>query len=122
MALTGGPRTGKTTLAGLVTDRPVIATDDYREIVPWADIPHAIIADAEYRRTYLLEGVQVARALRKGLAVDAVVYLTTTKTRELKRGHLAMAKGVRTVFDEWHKSNLHVPVFFEELKDLKEKR
>lgn len=37
VAIAGGPRTGKTTLAAAVTDRRVIATDDYMG-KPWADI------------------------------------------------------------------------------------
>ncbi len=42
VAIGGGPRVGKTTLAALATDRPVVHTDDWRGL-PWSDQPYAII-------------------------------------------------------------------------------
>lgn len=113
---------GKTTLAKLATDRPVIGTDSYRDI-PWEDIPARMIVDVESLPAFAIEGVMVARALRgpkgpngtrlPGMQVDAVVYLQRPKVDERLPGQVAMAKGVRTVFDDWHALNPQVPVFFE---------
>lgn len=103
---------GKSTLAQLATDRPVIGTDDYRSL-PWEEVPHAMIRDVSGLQSFVIEGVQVPRALRKGLEVDAVIYMTRPKVKHRKPGQVAMAKGVRTVFDEWHTTNQHVPVFIE---------
>ncbi len=107
---------GKSTLASLVSDRPVIGTDAYQDM-PWSEIPLRMIADVGNQPAFVIEGVMVARALRKGLEVDAVVYLTRPKVKERLKGQVAMAKGVRTVFDEWHAANRHVPVFFEGAKE-----
>jgi hypothetical protein len=111
IAIAGGPRTGKTTLSASVSDRPVIATDSYMGL-PWGDIPHKVIADIGEAEAFVLEGVQVARTLRKGLAVDAVVYLTRPKM-EVKREHVAMAKGIATVMRDWLSGVPGVPVFVE---------
>lgn len=105
---------GKTTLASLARDRPVIGTDKYKPM-PWELIPQQMIADVQGMDTFLIEGVQAARALRKGLEVDAVVVLTRPKV-ERKAGQIAMAKAVQTIFNEWHANNRHVPVFYEGAK------
>lgn len=106
---------GKSTLAqSIKADRPVIGTDDYKDM-PWEEIPLAMIRDISPLPRFLVEGVMVPRALRKGLEVDAVIYLTIPKVAERLPGQVAMAKGVRTVFDEWHASHRNVPVFLEGL-------
>lgn len=103
VAIVGGPRTGKTTFARSVRDRPVISTDDYMDL-PWEDVPAKVIeAAAAAGASFVVEGVQAARALRKGLEVDAVIVLTQPKT-ELTPGQAAMGKGVMTVFNEWQSS------------------
>ena len=117
IAIAGGPRVGKTTLAATVTDRRVIATDDYIG-TPWADIPHKIIADIGDLDAFALEGVQVARALRKGLRVDAVVYLIRLKVPELTKGQAAMTRGVVRIFGDWMQSKPGVPVYFEDMHGL----
>lgn len=107
---------GKSTLANKATDRKVIGTDDYRDMA-WSEIPLRMIADVAGLKTFLIEGVMVARALRKGMEVDAVVYLTRPKVRDRKPGQVAMAKGVWTVFQEWQAANPDVPVFIEGAKN-----
>ena len=104
IAIVGGPKTGKTTLAKTFRDRPVISTDDYIAL-DWADVPAKVIeAAGAAGPSFVVEGVQTARALRKGLAVDAVVVLTTPK-QQLTSGQMVMTKGVSTVFAEWKAAN-----------------
>jgi hypothetical protein len=99
-----------------IKDRPVLRTDDYRHL-PWSDVPHAIIRDLADKDSFLLEGVQVPRTLRKGLIVDAVVYMTRPKVTSRRPRQVSMDKAVRTVFDEWRANNQEVPVFIEGAKD-----
>ncbi len=113
VAIAGGPRVGKSTLSESVTDRLVIGTDAYQDM-EWAEIPHAMILDTKDLDRFVVEGVMVARALRKGMAVDAVVYLQRPKVAQLP-GQASMAKGVLTIFRQWHAANKHVPVFEEQL-------
>ncbi len=112
IAIAGGPRMGKSTLSGLITDRPVIGTDAYKGNVPIEDIPQRMIADVGHLPTFLIEGVWVARALRKGMQVDAVVYMTRPKVARLP-GQVAMAKGILKTFREWRHKNPHVPLLIE---------
>lgn len=112
VAIAGGPRMGKTTLSRLVRDRPVIGTDEYKKL-PWEEVPLQMIADVKDLPAFVIEGVQVPRALRKGLEVDAVVYMTRPKVASRKPGQISMAKGVWTVFREWRAANPHIPVFVE---------
>ncbi len=113
---------GKSTLSQLVSDRLMLPAASHEFLPdgithrPWPEVPYKIIIDTTGCAAFVVEGVHVARALRKGLEVDAVVYLTRPKVKERKPGQVAMAKGVRTVFDEWHAANRHVPVFFEGAK------
>ncbi len=113
IALTGAPSCGKTTLAKTIKDRPVFYSDDFKHL-DWSD------ASAEIARVVnahegpcLVEGVAVARALRKGMKVDAVIYLTQPKI-EQKPGQVVMGRGIRTVLDEWRAKNPKIPVYWEE--------
>lgn len=93
-AIAGGPDAGKTALANwAAAGRFVLHTDIYRAI-DWADVPAAVIAGCANRDRLIVEGVQVARALRAGLQVDAVLWLGLGRD-------CAFAKGVQTVFREW---------------------
>lgn len=111
IAIVGGPRAGKTTLARLA-DRHVIHTDDYRTRT-WEAVPHAVIADvldlAQYGHRWIVEGVQVARALRKGLEVQVVIVLNEP-LNELTPRQEGMRKGVMTVLADWYKDHKNVPV------------
>lgn len=109
VAIVGGPSTGKTTLAATVTDRPVFGTDDTMAL-PWSDVPGAVISKArELGDAWVIEGVQVARALRKGLVPDVVVVLDEAHGA-LTTGQAAMGKAVHTVLGEWSATNRTVPV------------
>jgi dephospho-CoA kinase len=112
VAITGGPWTGKSKLADTVTDRLVIHSDAYKDL-EWSMASLRVLAEAAGHTDFVAEGVRVAHALRKGLTVDAVVYLTRPKKRLEKPGQASMTKATRTVFDQWHAANRHIPVFFE---------
>jgi hypothetical protein len=99
IVIAGGPRCGKTTLASLVTDRFVLATDDYMNL-PWADVPNLINAKLVDMPAFVLEGVQAGRCLRKGLKVDCVIWLSAPMTTTNK-AQRSMAKGIEKVFNDW---------------------
>lgn len=116
VAIVGGPGTGKTTLASYVQNRPVVATDAFQGM-EWEAVPPAIIErTSRMGSAFVVEGVTTARALRKGLRVDAVVVLETQHRPDPLPGQLAMAKGVTTVFNEWRASPgaVGVPVYRED--------
>lgn len=113
IAICGGPNVGKTTLARMVKDRPVIHTDSFMER-SWEAVPHAVIAKV-YDETgggkdpFVIEGVQAPRTLRKGLEVDAVLWLDQPLEPESK-GQASMRKGCMTVLADWFADNKHIPV------------
>ncbi len=99
IAIAGAPRCGKTTLALTVRDRPVLSTDSYINVA-WENAPE-IINDAVSRLpSFLLEGIQVGRCLRKGLKVDAVIYLDRPHV-PLTKGQETMRKGCRKIYNDW---------------------
>lgn len=112
IAVTGSPRTGKSTLVRLVKDRPVISTDDYRRR-SWSAVPHAVIADVldltHDSKRFVVEGVQVARCLRKGLDVDVVCVLAEP-LEELTTRQAGMGKAVMTVLADWYKDHKDTPI------------
>lgn len=100
IAIAGGPKTGKTTLAAAVTDRPVIHTDDHKGM-QWSELPPTILAlpDLMLER-WVIEGVQVGRCLRKGLKPDLVLWLDGA-WEQLSPGLRSMEKGCETIFKDW---------------------
>ncbi len=102
LAIVGGPDTGKTELAGLVTDRPVIHTDDWLDML-FANVPDAVIEECEKHESFVLEGnIQAARCLRRGLAIDAVIFLDDVHGDEPRP---SMTKATEKVFDDWRRNN-----------------
>lgn len=99
IVIAGGPRTGKTTLARTVHDRPVLSTDAYMN-VQWAQAPEMINDAVSELPAYLLEGIQVGRCLRKGLKPDCVIWLETPVVARTKPQE-TMAKGCTKIFQEW---------------------
>lgn len=111
IAIAGGPRTGKTTLSQRVTDRPVYHGDDHIAL-GWSQASDELARQVNASvGPLLVEGVQVPRALRKGMAVDVVIWLERPYTPQTP-DQAIMAKGCRTVFDEWRASNPTVPVVY----------
>ncbi len=86
-------------MASTFTDRLKIHTDDYMGI-PWADVPMVITKECKKHEMFVCEGVQVARCLRRGLEVDVVVWMERPFVA-LTPGQHTMAKGCRSIFDEW---------------------
>lgn len=111
ICITGGPKTGKTTLANRLADEygdhtgwavahtdDLIATHDWSaaslEVSHWMDAPGP----------WIIEGVAVSRAIRKWMKahpgqkppIDKLIVLTHAH-QPLGDGQIAMAKGVATV-------------------------
>lgn len=99
IAIAGGPKHGKTTLTSYVKDRPVLHTDDYMKFA-WSEIPMMLIRDANKYPSVIIEGVQVGRCLRKGMKVDAVVWLTEP-CAEQTDAQASFTTGCNTVMKEW---------------------
>jgi len=103
IAFAGIPRAGKSTAMAeamlIDPDRHFLATDAFMK-EPWADAPLLVIAALEGRDRYLVEGVNVGRALRKGLAPDVVIWFHKAHV-DLTPGQAVMAKGCRTIFTSW---------------------
>jgi len=108
IAITGGPRTGKTLAAravALATGLPLVSTDDFIEL-GWSQASQHLadlLADGAPR---IVEGVAVARALRKALRdrpeerpIDRLVILSVPKVEQTD-GQRTMASGVDTVIEE----------------------
>lgn len=108
IAIVGGPKTGKTTLSTSVNDRPVYHTDESREI-PWEDQSQYWV-DKIKEPSFVLEGVQAARALRKGLQVDAIVHLEEPH-QNLSKGQQSMAKGHEKILSDVISKNPHLPLY-----------
>ena len=106
IAIAGGPRTGKTTLAADL-DGLKLATDALMHDHDWSGASQAASEWLDLRcGDLVLEGVAVPRALRKwlkrnpeGKPVDRVVWLSSPHV-ELSPGQATMAKGCETVWRE----------------------
>jgi GTPase SAR1 family protein len=110
ICITGGPRTGKTTLATQLCateyDR-VRHTDDLIGRHDWSAASAEVATWLDEPGPWIIEGVSVSRALRKWREghpgdpppVDRVIYLETPH-EPLSKGQSAMAKGVATVHAE----------------------
>lgn len=115
ICITGGPRTGKTTLglklAYELAERgprvTVIRHTDSVMGLGWSEASAAASGWLDEPGPWIIEGVAVSRALRKWRdahpdahpPVDRVIYLDGPH-EPLSSGQLAMAKGVRTVHDD----------------------
>lgn len=108
IAIAGGPKVGKSTLTKQITDRPIIHTDDTMHQA-WEDQPFIAIERCKPHLRFVVEGVQVPRALRKGLEVDAVLWLDHAFVA-LNARQVGMAKAVLTVFVGWRAANRHIPI------------
>jgi hypothetical protein len=107
--VTGGPKVGKTTFAEELSnggDPPVFHGDDLIGSHDWSKASEEISHWFDRTDDWIIEGVQVARALRKwfarnptGLPADSI-YHSNTPFVELNKGQAAMLKGHETVWNE----------------------
>jgi adenylate kinase family enzyme len=118
----GGPRTGKTTYAtklakqlgvhlgstGKRTEQEdgLVSTDNYMRRSNWKTLPEVVIKDLKNRDSWVLEGTQAARVLRRWLKespsevkVDKVLVFNRPWVAR-NAGQEAMAKGVRTILKD----------------------
>lgn len=109
IVIAGGPKTGKTTLASAVTDREVFHTDDFIGR-PWEEIPYFVIDQVKNLTSYVIEGIQAGRALRKGLKPDVVIYLTEHR-EPLTPRQQGMGKGCEAIFHDWLSTST-IPVIY----------
>lgn len=99
IVILGASKTGKTTLSSEITDRPVIHTDQFLRYT-FDDVPFKIIESVKGLDSYCVEGIQCARALRKGLAADVVIVLKKAMVPQSDK-HLSQWKGVEKILSEW---------------------
>lgn len=103
-AIIGPPRSGKTTMA-LADGRPVYHTDDTIE-KGWSEASAEVATWFDRPGPWIVEGVAVARALRKWLTANTEgmpceeMLITSEVYEALSSGQAAMAKGIVTVLNE----------------------
>lgn len=102
IAIAGGPKSGKTTMAATAgDDRPVVHTDSYRD--SWDDAPRQAMEELEKHDRWIIEGIQVGRCLRKGLVPDIVIWCEIAHKPHTP-GQKTMARGCKTIFNDWYVS------------------
>lgn len=106
IGIIGPPHTGKTSLSYLVKERPVIHTDSFIN-EPWSEVPYSIIKTVKPLDSFLIEGMQVPRAMRKGLPLDCILFLPHI-FGELTTRQNAMWKGTITVLSS---IDLKIPIY-----------
>ncbi len=106
-------------MSKFVTDRPVHHNDTALHI-KWEDQPAHWIKQTKDQPAFVIEGVQAARAIRKGLDVDAVIHLSRedadrhlndTRGTPLKPGQVSMHKAQKTILAEALQDKPHVAVY-----------
>lgn len=106
ICIAGGPRSGKTTLAGELQAKRVRCTDDIKT-VGWSRGSSMVANWLRQPGPWVIEGVTVARGLRKWLSqeagegrpCDSVFFLSGARV-ELTPQQANMSKGVATVWRE----------------------
>ena len=100
---TGGPRTGKTTLANTY-DVEVRHADDLIGECEWSEVSERVAVWFDRPGPWVVEGVAAVRALRKWLArcpdgrpCDLVVWLDVPRV-DTTSGQDAMGKGCATIW------------------------
>jgi len=110
VAIVGGPQVGKTTISRRIKDRPVLHSDDFKHL-DWSAASQEMAERANaVKGKVAVEGVAAARAIRKGMRVDAILVLQEPVVKQLKPGQATMTKGVHTVLAEVRKMFPDLPV------------
>lgn len=104
----GGPRVGKSTLAGQLSGalgiHRVRETDHLIGSLPWSEASQRASEWLDESGPWIVEGTGAVRALRKWLARTPegkpadLVFMLRTERIERSRGQHAMSKGVQTVW------------------------
>lgn len=108
VCITGGPRTGKTTLAqSLAAPTGRVVHCDCFIGMGWSEASEHVAGLMLAPGPFLVEGVQIPRALRKALAArpdakpcDRLIVLSNEPHEPWTPGQARMAKGVDTVLAE----------------------
>lgn len=113
VALTGVVMSGKSLLLDNVTaDRVILHTDSLKERgVPFNESPGVVLDELARVPRFVVAGMQVPRALRKGLEVDVAVWVNDPREHLTSR-QLSFSNGVRGIFHEWWSTHREVPVHF----------
>ena len=114
IALTGVVNSGKTLLleeGGRGTPPKEVVHTDQLKRSDWPSIPSKICSMTSGKDSIIVVGTQVPRCLRKGLEVDAVVWLNTSRTG-LDRRQEGFGKGIRKIMHAWRHQHPEIPVYF----------
>lgn len=105
LLITGGPKTGKTTLSATYRDHFVRHTDDLIDL-DWSEQSNRIVEWLNEQGTWVIEGVAVVRGLRKwlraneqGLPFDHLIYMVKPWTGRTQ-GQRVMNTATRTIWNE----------------------
>lgn len=114
LALSGVVNSGKTLLLAEgvpgAPKREVIHTDALKKS-DWRSIPSKICSQLSTSKSFVVAGTQVPRCLRKGLEVDALVWLDTPRSVLTPRQE-AFGKGIRQIMHKWRNAHPQIPVYF----------
>lgn len=113
VALTGVVMSGKSLLLDNVkADRLILHTDDLKDRgVPFKESPGVVLDMLAGVTQFIVAGMQVPRALRKGLEIDVAVWVNDPREWLTSRQQ-AFSDGVRGIFHQWWTDNRQVPVHF----------
>jgi adenylate kinase family enzyme len=122
--IAGGPKVGKTTLAHALSSihLGILHGDDLIGKLDWSEASEEISRWIDYPGQWIIEGVQVGRALRKWLNRNPegkpadIIYYSFDPWITLTNGQSTMNKGCKTVWDEVHNELLRRGVTVEEIK------
>lgn len=104
VVIVGGPRCGKTTLAGTLAVRPVRHTDDLVPTHEWSAASEVVATWLDKPGPWVVEGVATVRALRKWLEAHStgtpcdVVHLRFDPFVPLTTRQQGMLEACRTVW------------------------
>ena len=113
VALTGVVMSGKSLLLDNVTPgRLVLHTDSLKDRgISFDQSARVVLEELAGVPRFVVAGMQVPRALRKGLEVDVAVWVNDPREWLTSR-QLSFSIGVRGIFHEWWTANRQVPVHF----------
>lgn len=113
VAVTGVVKGGKSLLLeNTDPKRRVFHTDElHRKGLEFKDYPGHVLEALGGVQRFVVAGMQVPRVLRKGLEVDALVWVNTSR-ESLTAKQSGFSKGARTIMHKWRRENPEVPVYF----------